>query len=178
MKLPAHNDGMGKTIRLDTVAGLTAAAVVLPKAMAYATVAGLPVEVGLYTAFLPMAIYALLGSSRVLSVSSTATIAILVATQLGVLVPDGNPELLMTAAATLTLMVGVMLALASVFRLGFVANFISAPVLTGFKAGTGLVIVLDQAPKLFGLHIEKAGFFPDLGSLVKHLRIHPCLLYW
>ena len=169
MKLPAHNDGMGKTIRLDTVAGLTAAAVVLPKAMAYATVAGLPVEVGLYTAFLPMAIYALLGSSRVLSVSSTATIAILVATQLGVLVPDGNPELLMTAAATLTLMVGVMLALASVFRLGFVANFISAPVLTGFKAGIGLVIVLDQAPKLFGLHIEKAGFFPDLGSLVKHL---------
>jgi len=112
MKLSAHNGGMGKTIRLDTVAGLTAAAVVLPKAMAYATVAGLPVEVGLYTAFLPMAIYALLGSSRVLSVSSTATIAILVATQLGVLVPDGNPERLMTAAATLTLMVGVMLALA------------------------------------------------------------------
>ena len=84
MKLSAHNDGMGKTIRLDTVAGLTAAAVVLPKAMAYATGAGLPVEVGLYTAFLPMAIYALLGSSRVLSVSSTATIAILVATQSGV----------------------------------------------------------------------------------------------
>ena len=66
----------GPALRLDIVAGLTAAAVVLPKAMAYATVAGLPVAVGLYTAFIPMAIYALLGSSRVLSVSSTATLAI------------------------------------------------------------------------------------------------------
>src|SRR5678815_2381415 len=63
--------------RFDIVAGLTAAAVVLPKAMAYAAVAGLPVAVGLYTAFIPMAIYALLGTSRVLSVSSTTTIAIL-----------------------------------------------------------------------------------------------------
>ena len=66
-----------QTLRLDVVAGLTAAAVVLPKAMAYATVAGLPVAVGLYTAMLPMVIYALLGTSRVLSVSSTTTLAIL-----------------------------------------------------------------------------------------------------
>ena len=65
------------TFRFDLVAGLTAAAVVLPKAMVYASVAGLPVAVGLYTAFIPMAIYALLGTSRVLSVSSTTTIAIL-----------------------------------------------------------------------------------------------------
>ena len=65
------------TLRFDVIAGLTAAAVVLPKAMAYATVAGLPVAVGLYTAFIPMVIYALLGSSRVLSVSSTTTLAIL-----------------------------------------------------------------------------------------------------
>ena len=64
-------------LRFDVVAGLTAAAVVLPKAMAYATVAGLPVAVGLYTAFIPMLIYALLGTSRVLSVSSTTTLAIL-----------------------------------------------------------------------------------------------------
>ncbi len=160
---------MTKTLRFDTVAGLTAAAVVLPKAMAYASVAGLPVEVGLYTAFLPMVIYALLGTSRVLSVSSTTTIAILVAAQLGAVVPDGDPAQMATAAAALTLMVGIMLALASVLRLGFVASFISAPVLTGFKAGIGLVIVLDQAPKLMGLHIEKAGFFRDLGSLARHL---------
>ena len=79
-------------LRVDVIAGITAAAVVLPKAIAYATVAGLPVAVGLYTAFVPMVVYALLGSSRVLSVSSTATLAILVGTQLGLVVPDGTQQ--------------------------------------------------------------------------------------
>jgi high affinity sulfate transporter 1 len=156
-------------LRFDVVAGLTAAAVVLPKAMAYATVAGLPVAVGLYTAFIPMIIYALLGTSRVLSVSSTTTLAILAGTQLGLVVPDGDPAKLITATATLSAMVGVFLMLAAVLRLGFVANFISTPVLTGFKAGIGLVIVLDQVPKLLGIHIEKAGFFRDLLSVAQHL---------
>jgi len=156
-------------LRFDVVAGLTAAAVVLPKAMAYATVAGLPVAVGLYTAFIPMLIYALLGSSRVLSVSSTTTLAILAGTQLGLAVPDGDPAKLVTATATLTALVGAMLLLARLMRLGFVANFISAPVLTGFKAGIGLVIVLDQVPKLLGIHITKQGFFVDVLSVVHHV---------
>ena len=150
------------SLRFDVVAGLIAAAVVLPKAMAYATVAGLPVAVGLYTAFTPMVIYALLGSSRVLSVSSTTTLAILTGTQLGLVVPDGDPAKLLTATATLTALVGAMLVVARLMRLGFVANFISTPVLTGFKAGIGLVIVLDQVPKLLGIHITKQGFFRDL----------------
>ncbi len=155
--------------RFDVVAGLTAAAVVLPKAMAYATVAGLPVAVGLYTAFIPMLIYALLGTSRVLSVSSTTTLAILAGTELGLVVPDGDPSKLVTATATLTALVGVMLLLARLMRLGFVANFISAPVLTGFKAGIGLVIVLDQVPKLLGVHITRQGFFHDIVSVVHHV---------
>jgi len=157
------------SIRPDIVAGLTAAAVVLPKAMAYATVAGLPVAVGLYTAFVPMIIYALLGTSRVLSVSSTTTLAILAATQLALVVPDGDPGRLITAVATLSALTGAILILASALRLGFIANFISSPVLTGFKAGIGLVIVFDQVPKLLGLHITKHGFFQDLLSLVQHL---------
>jgi sulfate permease, SulP family len=148
---------------------LTAAAVVLPKAMAYATVAGLPVAVGLYTAFTPMILYALLGSSRVLSVSSTTTLAILAGTQLDLIVPDGNPAQLIMATATLTALVGAILLLARLMRLGFVANFISAPVLTGFKAGIGLVIVLDQVPKLLGIHIAKQGFFRDLFSIAHHI---------
>ena len=156
-------------LRFDVVAGLTAAAVVLPKAMAYATVAGLPVAVGLYTAFIPMAVYALLGTSRVLSVSSTTTLAILAGTQLGLAVPDGDASKLVTATATLAALVGAMLVLARLMRLGFVANFISTPVLTGFKAGIGLVIVLDQVPKLLGIHITKQGFFADVLSVVHHL---------
>jgi high affinity sulfate transporter 1 len=156
-------------LRLDVVAGLTAAAVVLPKAMAYASVAGLPVAVGLYTAFIPMLVYALLGSSRVLSVSSTTTLAILAGTQLGLVVPDGDPGKLVTATATLAALVGALLLLARLLRLGFVANFISTPVLTGFKAGIGLVIVLDQVPKLLGIHITKQGFFRDVLSVVQHV---------
>lgn len=107
-------------LRLDVIAYITAATVVLPKAMAYATVAGLPVAVGLYTAFIPMAVYALFGSSRVLSVSSTATLGILTAMQLGLIVPDGDPAKVVTATATLTALVGVMLILARLMRLGFV----------------------------------------------------------
>jgi high affinity sulfate transporter 1 len=155
--------------RPDLVAGLTAAAVVLPKAMAYATVAGLPVAVGLYTAFVPMLVYALLGSSRVLSVSSTATLAILAGAQLGAVVPDGDPAKLAVATATLGALVGGLLILARLLRLGFVANFISTPVLTGFKAGIGLVIVLDQVPKLIGVHIDKQGFFRDAIAIVQEL---------
>jgi high affinity sulfate transporter 1 len=163
------NEPSAPALRFDVVAGLTAAAVVLPKAMAYATVAGLPVAVGLYTAFVPMIVYALLGSSRVLSVSSTTTLAILTGTQLGLAVPDGDPAKLATATATLTALVGAMLLMARLMRLGFVANFISAPVLTGFKAGIGLVIVLDQVPKLLGVHISKQGFFVDLLSVGHHI---------
>ena len=165
----AVTPGSDNTLRFDIVAGLTAAAVVLPKSMAYATVAGLPVAVGLYTAFVPMLIYALLGSSRVLSVSSTTTLAILAGTQLGLAVPDGDPTRLLTASATLAALTGTMLILAGLLRLGFVANFISTPVLTGFKAGIGMVIVLDQVPKLLGIHIQKQGFFLDILSIVQHL---------
>ena len=156
-------------LRFDVIAGLTAAAVVLPKAMAYATVAGLPVSVGLYTAFVPMIVYALLGTSRVLSVSSTTTLAILAGAELGLAVPDGDPGKLITATATLTALTGALLIGASVLRLGFVANFISTPVLTGFKAGIGMVIVLDQIPKLLGIHITKEGFFRDILSVAHHV---------
>jgi len=156
-------------LRPDIIAGATTAAVVIPKAMAYATIAGLPVQVGLYTAFLPMVIYAVLGTSRVLSVTTTTTIAILAAAALGEVVPGGDPGTLLAASAMLTLIVGVMLVLASVLRLGFVANFISEPVLIGFKAGIGLVIVFDQLPKILGIHFAKSGFLRTQISLVRHL---------
>jgi high affinity sulfate transporter 1 len=116
-----------------------------------------------------MAIYALLGSSRVLSVSSTTTLAILAGTQLGIAVPDGDPAKLVVATAALTALVGALLLVARLMRLGFVATFISSPVLTGFKAGIGLVIVLDQLPKLLGVHIEKHGFFADLLAVAQHV---------
>jgi sulfate permease, SulP family len=154
-------------LRPDIIAGLTTAAVVIPKAMAYATIAGLPVQVGLYTALVPLAIYAVMGTSRPLSVSTTTTIAILTATELGQVVPGGDPSSLLKASAMLTLLVGGILVLASLLRLGFIANFISEPVLVGFKAGIGVVIVLDQIPKMLGIHIPRASFFHNLLAIVR-----------
>jgi anti-anti-sigma factor len=132
-------------LRPDVMAGLTIAAVVIPKAMAYATIAGLPVEIGLYTALVPMIIYAALGQ-----VASA-----------------GDPASLVRATATLSLLVGVVLVAASALRLGFVANFISEPVLVGFEAGIGLVIVLDQVPKLLGVHFPKTGFLRNIVATIQ-----------
>ena len=156
-------------LRPDVVAGLTTGAVIIPKAMAYAMMAGLPVQVGLYTAMVPMVIYAVLGTSRVLSVSTTTTLAILTAAQLGQVVPNGDPAALLRASATLTLLVGAALLLARLLRLGIVANFISDPVLVGFRAGIGLVIVVDQIPKILGIHFTRGTFVQNVLSIVHTL---------
>jgi sulfate permease, SulP family len=156
-------------LKPDVVAGLTAAAVVIPKAMAYATIAGLPVQVGLYTAFVPLVIYAVLGTSRPMSATTTTTLAILCAAALGKAVPGGDPAALVSACAMLSLLVGAILVAASILRLGFVANFISEPVLTGFKAGIGLVIVLDQVPKLLGIHFQKGSFFHNIAAILQNV---------
>ena len=156
-------------LQADIVAGLTTGAVIIPKAMAYAMMAGLPVQVGLYTALVPMVIYAVLGSSRVLSVSTTTTLAILTAAQIGQVVPDGNPAALLRASATLTLLVGAALLLARLLRFGFVADFISEPVLVGFKAGIGLVIVVDQVPKILGIHFARGTFIHNAIATVQNL---------
>src|SRR5260370_1222193 len=154
-------------LRLDIIAGLATAAVVIPKAMAYATIAGLPVQVGLYTALVLMAIYALMGSSRPLSVSTTTTIGVVSVTELGEVVPGADASSLLRASVMLTLMVGGFLILASLLRLGFIANFISEPVLIGFKAGIGIVIVLDQLPKILGIHFPRGSFFHNIMAIVR-----------
>jgi high affinity sulfate transporter 1 len=157
-------------LRPDVIAGVTAAAVVIPKAMAYATIAGLPVQVGLYTVFLPMLIYAVLGTSRPLSVSTTTTLAILTGAEFVEVAVKGDPASLLAASAMLTLLVGGILVSAGLLRLGFVANFISEPVLIGFKAGIGIVIVVDQIPKLLGIHFDKGPFFfRNLFALAKSI---------
>ena len=155
--------------RFDLGAGLTAAAVVIPQAMAYAAIAGLPVEVGLYTALVPMVVYALLGTSRPLSVSVTSTIAMLTATVLAAVVPDGNHIELIVTASTLAFLVGTLLILASLLRLDVIANFISAPVLTGFKAGIGVVIFVGQLSKIYGISVDKGPVFQTLLSLLQGL---------
>jgi SulP family sulfate permease len=137
----------------------------------YSTIVGLPVKVGLYTAFVPPIIYALLGTSRPLSVSTTTTLAILTVTEFGQVVVS-DPASLVRTGATLTLLVGAILVLASLLRLGFVANFISEPVLVGFKAGIGLVIVFDQIPEIPEIHFARGTFIDNLLSLFHSVPVH------
>jgi high affinity sulfate transporter 1 len=116
-----------------------------------------------------LVVYAVLGTSRLLSVTTSSTIAILTFGVFAETAPGNDPAMLLATAATLSLLVGIFLTAGGLLRLGAVANLISDPVLTGFKAGIGIVIVLDQLPKLLGLHISKAGFFRDIASIIGHL---------
>ena len=158
-----------KWLRLDLVAGLSTAAVLIPQSMAYATIAGLPVEMGLYTPMVLMVVYAVLGTSRVLVVSATSTISILTAATLAPVIQSGDSTSYLTATATLALLVGAFLFLAGVLRLGVLANLISRPVLTGFKAGVGVVIFVSQIAKVLGVSIEKAPIIETVLALLQSL---------
>jgi sulfate permease, SulP family len=137
----------------DLVAGVVTACVVVPQCIAYATLAGLPVEVGLYVATVPMLAYALLGTSRPLSVSVTSTISILTAAA----VADSGADDPRAAAAALAVLVGSLLLIVGLLRLGFLANLVSAPILAGFKAGTALVIISGQLGKVMGIRSRGRG---------------------
>ncbi|GAA4704896.1 SulP family inorganic anion transporter [Nocardioides conyzicola] len=158
-------------IRYDVVAGLAAGTVVIPQAMAYATIAGLPVEVGLYTCMLPMVAYALLGGSRSLSISTTSTIAILTASTLATLPADRSGDDLLRSAFTLTVLVGLALLVMRLFRLGSLVEQISPATMTGVKAGVGLTVAATQLPTLLGVagDAEDEGFFGKLGDTISKL---------
>lgn len=141
----------------DLLAGLSAGAVVVPQAMAYATIANLPVQVGLFTCILPMLVYALLGGSRAMSVSTTSTIATLTATTLvsaGVAAGSKDP---LGSLMMLTLLVGACLALARLFRLGSLVENISGATALGLKIGVGTTVAVGQVPKLLGESTDVSG---------------------
>jgi len=161
-------------LRADLVAGLTAAAVVIPKAMAYAVIAGLRVEAGLYAALAAMLVYPLLGSSRPLSVTTTSALAMLTMAGIGEISAGRTGVEAASAAATLSLLVGGILVLARLFRLGFAAKFISKPVLIGFEAGVGIVDTVGQLGPLIGVHVKSTsvvGTLLELPGLVPGVHL-------
>ena len=141
----------------DILAGVSAGAVVVPQAMAYATIANLPVEVGLYTAIVPMLVYALLGGSRAMSVSTTSTIATLTATTLVSVGVAANSDQIPRDLVTLTLLVGVVLFAARLLRLGSLVEIINRPTLLGIQVGVGATVAVGQLPKLLGEATEPTG---------------------
>lgn len=155
-------------LRGDLLAGGTVAAYLVPQVMAYAGVAGLPPVAGLWAILPALAVYALLGSSRLLSVGPESTTALMTATVVGPLA-GGDTDRYAVLAATLAVVVGVLFALAWLARLGFVADLLSRPVLIGYLAGVALIMMVDQLSKLTGVDVEGEGFGPQLRYFVRHL---------
>lgn len=141
----------------DVVAGLSAGAVVVPQAMAYATIANLPVQVGLYTCIVPMLVYAALGGSRAMSVSTTSTIATLTATTLVSAGVAAGADDAIGSLMMLTLLVGVVLLLARLCRLGSLVENISGATVLGLKIGVGATVAVGQLPKLLGETFDFSG---------------------
>ncbi|SDU32784.1 SulP family inorganic anion transporter [Halopseudomonas salegens] len=134
----------------DLTAGVVVSVMIIPQSMAYAMLAGLPVQVGLYASILPLIGYALFGSSMTMSVGPVAVTALMTAALLGPMAAIGSGEYLQLAI-WLALLSGALLFLFGLLRLGFLANFLSHPVISGFISGAAVLIVLSQIPHLFGL---------------------------
>lgn len=154
--------------RSDLAAGLSVAAIALPVGIAYAALANVPPVVGMYSAIFPLLAYALFGSSRQLMTGPDAATCIMVAASLGTLAA-GDSERYLALLTVLSLMTGVLYVVAGIARLGFIANFLSQPILTGYLNGIALIIIVGQLPKLFGYTDDATGFFPKLVEFVGNL---------
>lgn len=146
----------------DLIAGMTVWAVLVPEALAYATIAGVSPVIGLYAAPPALILYAAFGSSRHLVTGPMAATAALSAAAVADVVTD--PDDFVTFTVILALVTGVIALLAGLLRLGFVANFISEPVLKGFIIGLALTIIVGQLPKLFGSKERRATSSRSCGS--------------
>ncbi len=164
------------SLRSDIISGVTVWGVMVPVAMAYAEMAGLPPEAGLYTAFAALLGYAIFSTSRHLKVTTSSTMAVMSAAVV-VGMAAGDPARYAALTAALALIVGVILLLAGVARLGFISDFLSKSVVTGFVFGLALVIAIGQLPKLLGLPSGQGDFFEQCYQLLTNLsQIKPSTL--
>lgn len=152
-------------LRGDVLAGVTTAAVVIPQALGYATIAGLPVELGLYTCIVPMLVYAFLGTSRALSFSTTSTIVAVTGTAL-VSVGVAGTETMVATTATLTLLVGLLLVTFRLLRIGWIVEAISEATVIGLKFGVALTVIVDQLLRIVNVENTSKRFLVDVGEFV------------
>ncbi len=147
--------------RGDLIAGLTVGVMLIPQGMAYAMIAGLPPIYGLYASTVPLIIYALLGTSRQLAVGPVAMVSLLTAAGIGTLA-EGGTEAYIALAIALALLIGIIQLLLGVFRLGFLVNFLSHPVISGFTSAAALIIGLSQLKHLLGVEISRTHHIHDI----------------
>ena len=152
----------------DLLAAVIVTVMLIPQSLAYAMLAGLPAEVGIYASIAPLVLYALLGSSRVLSVGPVAVVSLMTASTIGQFAQAGSP-LYWQAAIILAFISGVILLIMGLLRLGFLTNFLSHPVISGFISASGLIIAASQMKHLLGVKAEGSSLFEIIGSIVQQL---------
>lgn len=151
----------------DMTAGLIVTVMLIPQSLAYAMLAGLPPEIGLYASILPLIAYAVLGSSMTLAVGPVAVISLMTASALTPLAAPGSADYI-SLAVLLSLLSGAMLLAAGFMRLGFLAWFLSHPVISGFISGSAVLIALGQLKHLLGIQFSSSGTLSTLEGLIAH----------
>ena len=149
-----------QTLTSDLIAAIIVTIMLIPQSLAYALLAGLPPEVGLYASVLPLVAYAIFGTSSALAVGPVAVVSLMTAAAVGRIAAEGTVDYA-SAAILLALLSGIMLTLMGLFRLGFIANFLSHPVISGFITASGIIIATSQVGGLLGIKTEGHAL-PDL----------------
>ncbi|MGA9279158.1 SulP family inorganic anion transporter [Ilumatobacter sp.] len=155
-------------LRADVLGGLTLWAMLVPQSLGFAVLAGMPAVVGLYAAIAAMLLYWLWGSSRFLNVGAESTVAIMLATILSGMADPGSDEYL-ELATTMALLVGLVLTLGGIFRLGRIADLLSRPVLAGYVFGSGVLIVTSQLQGFLGTSIDPDPYLTEIGAVVRNI---------
>ena len=162
--LPGYDRSL---LRFDVIAGATVWGLLVPEMIAYAGLAGLPPQAGLYTLLATLAAYAVFGTSRHVVVAGTSAAAVLLASSVGQITSDHAAYL--AHAAALVLLVGALFLVAGVCRLGFIAQFLARPIVEGFVFGLAIFVTVKQLPKLFGIKGGDGDTLRQLGHVIAHL---------
>ncbi len=152
----------------DLVAAIIVTIMLIPQSLAYALLAGLPPEMGLYASILPLVAYAIFGTSRALAVGPVAVVSLMTAAAAGNIAANGTPEYI-AAAITLAFLSGLFLLALGIFRLGFLANFLSHPVIAGFITASGIIIATNQLKHILGVSAGGHNLLEIVLSLFEHL---------
>ncbi|NNF22588.1 MAG: sulfate permease [Saprospiraceae bacterium] len=162
-----------KSIKSDLIAGLTVAVMLIPQGMAYAMLAGLPPIYGLYAGFIPLIVYPLFGSSKELSVGPVAVVSIIVLAGISPFATPGTTEFIQLAILT-SLVAGIIQLILSFLKMGFLVNFLSNPVISGFTAAAALIIGLSQLKYLFGVELPRtSGVIGMIRDLIQSVdKVH------
>jgi SulP family sulfate permease len=161
----------------DGVASLIVTIMLIPQSLAYALLAGLPAEMGLYASILPLVAYAIFGTSRALAVGPVAVVSLMTAAAVGNLALQGTAEYAL-AAITLAFLSGLILLVMGLFRLGFLANFLSHPVIAGFITASGVLIATSQLKHIIGIEAHGHTLPQLLGDLLRHQHlVNPVTLF-